>query len=66
MEQIRKTNKCCATCAYWLGDRCLNRLGFVEVESGMVQGKCGARNLAEHRTYQACYSCKGYTKWIQL
>lgn len=35
MEQINNSNRCCATCTYWLGYRNPNRLGFVEVESRM-------------------------------
>ena len=66
MEQINKSNRCCATCAYWLGNRQPNRLGFVEVGRRMDQGKCGAKGLNESRTYQAVYSCSNWCKWSVL
>ena len=63
MEQINKTNKCCATCTYWLGQRHPHRLGFVEVFSKMDTGRCGAKNLNESRQYQANHSCGSYCPW---
>lgn len=66
MEQINKTNRCCATCAYWLGQRFPHRLGYVEVISKMDGGRCAAKGLNEHRRYQAVYSCSGYCRWKVL
>lgn len=63
MEQINKNIKNCATCAYWVGARQPNRLGFVEVRSKMDSGRCGAKGLNESRTYQATYSCSKYCSW---
>lgn len=42
MEQINNTNRCCATCTYWLGYRNPNRLGYVEVGCRMDHGQCAA------------------------
>ena len=66
MEQINKSIRNCATCAYWLGERIPNRLGYVEVESKMDTGRCGARGLNESREYQAVYCCSAYCKWQVL
>lgn len=66
MEQINNNNRCCATCAYWLGQRTADRLGFVKVTSKMDSGKCGAKGLNESRQYQAGYSCSNYCKWPVL
>ena len=66
MEQMNNNIKCCATCAYWLGSRAPNRLGFVEVRSKMDTSKCGKKALTESRTYQAGYSCNAYVKWQVL
>ena len=66
MEQINKSNKNCATCAFWLGQRTPNRLGFVEVTSRMATGRCGKMGLNESRQYQAVYSCSKYSLWPVL
>lgn len=66
MEQINHTQRCCATCACWLGLRFPHRLGFVEVVSKMDGGRCGARGLNESRRYQAMYACRHYCKWEAL
>lgn len=66
MEQINKTIKCCASCAYWMGQRFFHRLGFVEVFSKMDGGRCGAKGLNESRKYQAAFSCGNYCKWQVL
>lgn len=66
MEQINNNIRCCATCAYWLGNRTPNRLGFVEVKSKMECAKCGSKALTESRVYQAAYSCSAYVKWQVL
>ena len=66
MAQIQKNNCCCATCAYWLGNRTPNRLGYVELGSRMDTGKCGAKALTESRQYQAVYYCANYCKWQVL
>lgn len=66
MEQIQNSNRCCATCAYWLGQRIPNRLGFVEVMSKMDSGRCGTKGLNESRQYQAVYNCSNYCKWRVL
>lgn len=64
MDQINDSNKCCATCLYWLGNRTPDRLGFVQVSSRMEQGQCGARELSEHYFRQAVYCCGEYQRWI--
>ena len=66
MEQINNTNRCCATCTYWLGYRNPNRLGYVEVGCRMDHGQCSAHNLTEHFSRQATYSCSNYCKWSVL
>lgn len=63
MEQINNNNRCCATCAFWLGNRKPNRLGWVEVNSKMEQGQCSKRNLSENYTQQASYKCCNYSAW---
>jgi len=66
MEQINNSNRCCATCSYWMGNRTPNRLGFVEITSKMDKGQCSYHNLTEHYTRQAVYSCSSYSKWNAL
>lgn len=66
MEQINHTIRCCATCAYWLGYRVPNRLGYIDVLSKTDAAKCGKRGLNESRAYQACSSCAGWSKWQVL
>lgn len=66
MEQINQNNRCCATCAYWLGRRTPHRLGFVEVFRKTDTARCGAGNLNESRLYQAVYLCGSYRKWRLL
>lgn len=66
MAQINNNERCCATCVEWLGSRVPNRLGYVEVASKMVSGRCAAKGLNESREYQACYSCRNYCKWSAL
>jgi len=66
MEQINNSQKCCATCTYWLGGRTPDRLGFVLVSSRMVHGQCSAHVLSENYTRQAIYSCSKYRKWGAL
>ena len=66
MEQITNNQKCCATCAYWLGARTPDRLGFVQVSSRMDKGQCSAHALGEHYIRQATYSCREYSKWPAL
>jgi len=66
MEQINKNNKCCATCAYWLGQRYPNRNGFVEVPFKIDSARCVARGLNESGQHQAIYSCNNYCKWQVL
>lgn len=66
MEQINKSIKNCATCAYWLGHRIPDRLGFVCVTSRMDTGRCGAKGLNESRQYQAVYCCSNYKPWLVI
>ena len=66
MEQINNSQKCCATCAYWLGTRTPDRLGFVVVPSKMDKAECSAHALNEHYTRQAVYTCRDYAKWSAL
>lgn len=66
MEQINKNVKSCATCAYWLGQRQPNRLGYVDVIRKTDSGRCGAKGLNESRQYQALYSCSNYCPWQMI
>jgi len=66
MEQIRNSQRCCATCGYWLGNRTADRRGCVIVASPMEKGQCSAHALTEHFTRQANYSCGRYQKWAAL
>lgn len=66
MEQINKSIRTCATCAYWLGQRYLRRLGYVEVSRKTDTGRCGAKGLNESRQYQAIYTCSKYCPWQPL
>ncbi|MBR5479392.1 MAG: hypothetical protein IKU84_04375 [Clostridia bacterium] len=66
MAQITNNIRCCATCAYWLGERTPNRLNYVDVKSRMDSAKCGDKGLNESRTYQAIYCCSNYRKWPVL
>ena len=66
MDQIHKNMRCCVTCAYWLGNRNPNRLGYVEASSRMDKGRCGAVALNDTRQYQAIYCCGRYCKWQVL
>lgn len=63
MEQIHKSKKNCATCAYWLGERVPHLMGHIEVKSSMATGRCGARGLNDPREYQAIYNCSKYVRW---
>lgn len=66
MEQINNNIKSCATCAYWMGTRKLNRLGFVEIKSKMDTALCADKDLNEDREYQAIYYCRNYYPWKPL
>lgn len=66
MEQINNSKPCCATCAYWLGNRTPDRLGFVVIPNKMVKGQCSAHSLSENYTQQAIYWCRKYQKWAAL
>lgn len=66
MEQINNSQKCCATCTYWLGERRPERLGFVVVASKMDHGQCSWHALSEYYIQQACYCCRDYSKWSAL
>lgn len=66
MDQINKNVKNCATCAYWLGKRSPNRLGYVEVSSRMDKGQCALKGLNNTTRQQAIYLCSNYCKWQVL
>ena len=66
MEQIHNSIRCCATCAYWLGQRYPHRLGYVEVFSRMDTARCCAAGLNESRQYQSSFSCGNYCRWQVL
>ena len=67
MTTTRPTNKVCATCQSWHGERRFNaRTGLIELDPyfGKVTSPCAMKYKRSGLASSA--SCRGFVKWCEL
>ena len=61
-----KSEKKCATCAYWGGTRKLRGSSTVETEHHDLKGKCFKNKAPSTSGSYACHSCSCHELWAPL